>query len=45
MMLNSFKYPGISNPLDGSKDDKFRGYKDIENEMRVFKLRMMMSYI
>ena len=38
-------YLGISNSLDGSEDDQFRGYKDKEKEMRFFKLKMMMSCI
>ena len=41
MMLNSFKYSGISNSLDGSEDYLFRGYEDIEKEMRLFKLKWL----
>ena len=30
MIFNSFKYSEISNSLDGSEDDQFRGCEDIE---------------
>ena len=32
MIFNSFKYSGISCSLDGSQDDMFRGYEDLEKE-------------
>ena len=32
MIFNSFKYSGISNSLDGSEDDQFRGYEDIDKK-------------
>ena len=45
MIFNIFKYSGISNSFDESENDLFRGYEDIKNEMRLFKLKMTMSYI
>ena len=30
MIFNSFKYSEISNSLDGSEDDQFRGCEDIK---------------
>ena len=36
MIFNSFKYSRISNSLVKSEDDRFRGYGDIEKEMRLF---------
>ena len=41
MIFNSFTYSGISNPLDGGEDEKFRGNEDIEKEKRLFKFKMM----
>ena len=32
MVFNSFWYSGISNSLDGSKDDQFKGYEDIKRK-------------
>ena len=32
MRFNSFKYSGISCSLDGSEDDMFRDYEDLEIE-------------
>ena len=32
MKFNSFKYSGISRPLDRSEDDQFKGYRVIEKE-------------
>ena len=34
IIFNIFKYSGISNSLDESEDDKFRGYKD-KNNMKL----------
>ena len=45
MIFNTFKYSRISNSLDGSEYDQFRWYEDIKEKMRLFKLKMMMSYI
>ena len=41
IIFNSFTNTGISNPLDGGEDDKFRGNEDIEREKRLLKLKMM----
>ena len=45
MIFNSFTYSGVSNSLDESKDYQFREYEYMEKEMRLFKLKMMISYI
>ena len=40
-----FLYSGINNSFDVSEDNQFRWYEDIKKKMRLFKLKMMMSYI
>ena len=45
MTLNTFKYSETSNSLDGSEDDQFRGYEDIEQGNEIIQIEMMMSYI
>ena len=44
-MFNCFKYSEMSNSLDRYEDDQFRGYKQIEKEIRLLKWKMMMRYI
>ena len=38
MIFNSFKYSGISYSLDGSEDDMFRGYEDLEKGSEIIKI-------
>ena len=45
MRFNSVKYSVLSNLLDGIEDGQFNGYEDIQNEMRLFKLKMIINYI
>ena len=35
MIFNSFKYSGISWSLDACEDDIFRGYEDLEKEVKL----------
>ena len=39
MIFNSFKYSWISNSLDGSKDDQFREYEDIEKRNEIIRIK------
>ena len=39
MILNSFKYAGISNELGGSQDHQFRGYENIEKGYKAKELK------
>ena len=41
MIFNSFKYSGMSNLLDGSKDDQFKEYEDIEKRNENIRIKMM----
>ena len=34
-----FFYSGISNSLDGSQDDQFRGYEDIKNDYEIIQIK------
>ena len=45
MIFNFSKYSRISNSYDGREYDQFKGYEDIEKQMRLFKLKIMMRYI
>ena len=45
MKFNSVKYSVISNLPNGIEDGQFSGYEYIKNEMRLYKLKMIMSYI
>ena len=38
MILNSFKYSGISNSLNGSEDYQFRGNEDIDKGSKIIQI-------
>ena len=35
MIFNSFKYSGISCSFAGSEDDMFRGYEELEKQVKL----------
>ena len=38
MIFNSFKFAEISSELDGSQDDQFRDYEDLEKGNEIIEL-------